>query len=51
MIYIVALLLFVIAALEALRIQAARNHTSALTVLHTEIAKIESHFDGGTIPK
>lgn len=58
MIYIIVLLLFVIAALEALRVRAARNHTSVLTVLHAEIAalktdaeKFESHFDGGAIPK
>lgn len=58
MIYIIALLLFLIAILEALRVRAARTHTSVLTVLHAEIAalktdaeKIDSHFDGGAIPK
>ncbi|HET9189794.1 MAG TPA: hypothetical protein VFN69_04400 [Rudaea sp.] len=58
MIYIIALLLLAIAALEALRVRAARNHTTVLTVLHAEIAdlktdaeKFESRFDGGTIPK
>lgn len=58
MIYIIAFLLFLIAALEWLRVRAARDHTSVLTVLHAEISdlktdaeKVESHFDGGTIPK
>lgn len=58
MIYLIAFLLFLIAALEVLRVRAARNHTSVLTVLHAEIAslktdaeKVESHFDGGAIPK
>lgn len=58
MIYIIAILLFVFAAIEWLHVRAIRQHTSVLTVLHAEFAdfktdveKLEAKFDGGTIPK
>lgn len=58
MIYIIALLLLVFALIEWLHIRAIREHTSIMTVLHAEIADVETHvekleskFDGGAIPK
>lgn len=58
MIYLIAILLFVFAAIEWLHLRAIRQHTSVLTVLHAELSdfgskleKLEAKFDGGAIPK
>lgn len=58
MIYIIAILLLLFAAIEWLHVRALRENTSVTTVLHAEVAdlgthveKLESKFDGGAIPK